>query len=149
MNSPEKSERSQTVLSIQALRAVAAIAVLVPHITSDFARYLNQPDTFPAFAIGGAGVDLFFVISGFVMVYASERLFQRDRGSLIFITHRIIRIVPLYWLVTTLYLIVSFALPDFAKNYPLAFLIGSYVHPDPAARWCHGAAGRPRLDAGL
>jgi exopolysaccharide production protein ExoZ len=82
---PERSTRS--LLSIQILRAVAALGVVLAHI-------------FPGAVIGTAGVDLFFVISGFIMVYASERLFGRREAPRIFFLRRLARIVPLYWAVT-------------------------------------------------
>lgn len=44
-----------------------------------------------------SGVDIFFVISGFIMIYVSRRG-ERSAGR--FLAHRIIRIVPLYWLLT-------------------------------------------------
>ena len=37
----------------------------------------GEPGPFKNFLLGAAGVDLFFVISGFVMVYSSESLFGR------------------------------------------------------------------------
>ena len=44
----------------------------------------------------GAGVDVFFVISGFVMLYSSEPLFGTSNAPIIFLRNRIARIVPLY-----------------------------------------------------
>jgi peptidoglycan/LPS O-acetylase OafA/YrhL len=61
--------------------------------------------------ISGAGVDLFFVISGFVMVYASQDLFQSADGGWLFLRRRIARIVPLYWIVTTLFLLTMVLMP--------------------------------------
>jgi peptidoglycan/LPS O-acetylase OafA/YrhL len=46
------------VCSIQSLRALAVLAVLVRHCRDEF-------------TLGSAWVDLFFFISGFIMVYAS------------------------------------------------------------------------------
>ncbi len=119
--------RSQTVYSIQTLRAVAALAVLFPHISFDFGRFIGPPNALPGFDLGIAGVDLFFVISGFVMVYASEPLYAQPKGPAIFFSHRLIRIVPLYWLVTSFYLIISIALPSLVESYPATFVIGSYL----------------------
>lgn len=45
---------------------------------------------------------LFFVVSGFVIVISSERLISRRDGWKIFSVKRLIRIVPIYWLATTL-----------------------------------------------
>lgn len=73
------------IKSIQFIRAVAALAVLAFHI-------VGAP-----FVVGAAGVDLFFVISGFIM-----GTFGNDVPPQRFLYHRIVRIVPLYWAVTLL-----------------------------------------------
>jgi peptidoglycan/LPS O-acetylase OafA/YrhL len=62
---------------VQALRAIAAIAVVTHHVT-----FLQN---------GEWGVDLFFAISGFIMCYVTERSGEH------FFLKRVIRIVPLYW----------------------------------------------------
>jgi len=63
--------------SVQMLRAIAAVTVVTHHIS--------------LFANGEWGVDLFFVISGFIMCYVTEESGRH------FLAKRIIRIVPLYW----------------------------------------------------
>ena len=68
---------SGVLLSIQAMRGIAVLAVILVHIQLYFSAQLGMPDFIPYFNIGAASVDLFFVISGFIMVYASERLFGR------------------------------------------------------------------------
>ena len=45
-------------------------------------------------------MDIFFVISGFIMMYTSESRFCRRGAATDFIIRRLIRIVPLYWLCT-------------------------------------------------
>lgn len=75
------AHKSPSLLSIQILRAIAALAVTYEHIAGyEFARQYGLPDALPPFKFGRAGVDLFFVISGFVMVYASERHFGRTKA---------------------------------------------------------------------
>lgn len=89
--SPTASERLDM---LQVLRAVAAIMVVVLHAQAEWA--------FPFFSLSpaklGAGVDLFFVISGFVIVYASRPYFATPGGWHEFLVRRLIRIVPLYWM---------------------------------------------------
>lgn len=89
------------IASIQALRFIAAIAVAGMH-AEIFAFWLGQfvgvALERPALAaIGNFGVDLFFVISGFVMVLSSQSLFGKEGAVRMFVLRRIIRIVPLYW----------------------------------------------------
>jgi exopolysaccharide production protein ExoZ len=99
------SESSPTIHGIQLLRAVAATAVMIFHVSFDIEHNVSPAGSLPDLGQGAAGVDLFFVISGFVMVYSSERLFGRPKASLLFISRRIARIVPLYWLMTSLMLV--------------------------------------------
>jgi exopolysaccharide production protein ExoZ len=77
--------------SIQYLRAVAALAVVAFH-----AGGLRYGETF---GIGAAGVDIFFVISGFVM----WSIGSADRQSAPeFLIRRLARVAPMYWLLTSL-----------------------------------------------
>jgi exopolysaccharide production protein ExoZ len=92
-----------TLLWLQALRAIAALAVVVAHTHAEtgwYAVVLHMPNNLPSFVTGAVGVDLFFVISGFVMVYSSEGLFGSAQGAGTFLLRRLLRIVPLYWLAT-------------------------------------------------
>lgn len=86
-------------LNIQALRAIAAVGVLLHHMLDSVQNYL-APAALPFDPrIGSYGVELFFVISGYVMMMVSSRK-QQTAGQ--FLRDRIVRIVPLYWLLTLL-----------------------------------------------
>ena len=93
---------SKSIVSIQVLRALAALAVLTYHVPIELSSRLGLHDVVPRFLIGAAGVDLFFVISGFIIVYASEMLFGRWDAPYVFFVRRLVRIVPLYWACTGL-----------------------------------------------
>jgi exopolysaccharide production protein ExoZ len=91
--------------SVQVLRGAAALMVVIGHSQSAVSNVLGAEGI--AFARStvlpwGAGVDLFFVISGFIMVRASARLFGTPGATAEFLRRRLLRIVPLYWLVTSL-----------------------------------------------
>jgi exopolysaccharide production protein ExoZ len=126
---PTGRER-QSLLSIQILRAAAALAVSADHIVGyEFATQYALPDALPHFKFGRAGVDLFFVISGFVMVYSSERYFGRAKAPQEFFLRRLARIVPLYWVTTTIiliYLLVQYH--DLARvKFSLDSVVASYL----------------------
>jgi exopolysaccharide production protein ExoZ len=89
---------------VHVLRAVAALAVMIAH-SHGSAITMGIGDYVPDFPIGAAGVDLFFVISGFVMVVASADLFGQRGASSYFFARRLARIVPLYWLVTGIFVV--------------------------------------------
>ena len=81
--------------NIQNLRALAAYAVVAYHC---LIRFLHPADPLGRsyLDLPSGGVDLFFVISGFVMVHTT----RDDETPAWFATKRIARIVPLYWLAT-------------------------------------------------
>jgi exopolysaccharide production protein ExoZ len=89
--------RPEIITNIQGLRFIAAFGVCILHV-----GILNGE--LPGFLLGGAGVDLFFVISGFIMVVSSQGLFGRSDAPRRFFLRRLARVVPLYWLATIAYL---------------------------------------------
>lgn len=97
----------RNLLSIQYLRAIAALAVVSYHA--------GQWVLWPA-AVGAAGVDLFFVISGFVMWTST---WGRDIGPADFLRRRVIRVVPLYWLATLALAVGILLLPGVFPNVTL------------------------------
>ena len=80
--------------SIQCMRGIAALLVLSCHIGSIQALYMGMR-FFPEF--GKNGVDLFFVISGFVMAYISRDKWGKASALAPFMFKRIFRIYPVYW----------------------------------------------------
>lgn len=81
---------------IQALRAVAAVLVVIEHAGSIDQRYsvMGVSYLIPQFSYGRIGVVLFFAISGFVIAL------QRNKPLGTFVLHRLLRIYPSYWLAT-------------------------------------------------
>ena len=87
----------QKFISVQYLRGAAAMLVLASHAL----LYPLIEHDLGFGRLGWLGVILFFVISGFIMVHASRRLFGTAGARAEFLRRRLARIVPLYWLVTT------------------------------------------------
>lgn len=84
--------------SIQILRALAALLVVFAHF-----EYMKP-------AVGGFGVDIFFIISGFIMTY----IVNKSTDS--FLYRRVIRIVPLYYAMTFLTVGLYLAKPSWFRN---------------------------------
>jgi exopolysaccharide production protein ExoZ len=98
--------------AIQILRAVAALAIALLHTLHDadiLSRRLGGEVGLQRMLPLDAGVDLFFVISGFVMVYASRDMFGRASSIGPFLRRRIARIAPIYWAATAVYLAIAFS----------------------------------------
>ncbi len=89
------------IQSIQIMRGLASILVVLLHISIKGGQYGNG--ALKGFSVGGSGVDLFFIISGYIMCIST---FGRRLNVYQFILLRIKRIMPLYWLVTTVALVI-------------------------------------------
>lgn len=111
-------EGSSVLLSLQYARAVAALLVVYAHLSGfPLFRPLNLPE------FGGIGVDLFFVISGFVMWESAQK-----HGPAQFALRRVIRIVPAYWFYTSVLVVIALAAPSLTPNvsFDRWTLVGSY-----------------------
>ena len=82
---------------VQILRFVAAGAVVAFHSYGKVASELPAPNWLWPLRFGGYGVDLFFVISGFI-IHLTVR--SRKRDWKLFLQRRALRIIPLYWVCT-------------------------------------------------
>ena len=87
---------------------------MIFHIIGTSSAYGFAPQNFIFLTDWGAsGVHLFFVLSGFIMLHTQLRTKQT---VFIFLKNRLVRIVPIYWLLTSV-MVASFALlPNTAFN---------------------------------
>jgi peptidoglycan/LPS O-acetylase OafA/YrhL len=101
----------QDIVPIQMLRGIAATMVVFVHIALQLKRL-----GYGAYNADwmSSGVDVFFVISGFIMWVSVERRAGMTAGE--FMRHRIIRIVPLYWLVTGGVLLIALLAPHLLRT---------------------------------
>ncbi len=93
--------------SLQYLRAIAALVVVYSHACIQVPAYRAQLMEFGSF-----GVDIFFVISGFIMLYISKP----HHTPKAFIANRIRRVAPLYWFFTLLMAVIFLILPSVFAN---------------------------------
>jgi peptidoglycan/LPS O-acetylase OafA/YrhL len=107
-----------TLANVEILRFVAAFLVLVEHLLHAFERgYVHTGALHsPVPVLWRSGVDIFFVISGFIMLHVSGNSFGSTASAKDFIVRRIIRVVPMYWLFTSLMVAAALALPGRVNN---------------------------------
>ena len=98
---------NRRIVNIQALRGIAALIVLLPHLKHYDIRFGG--DYLPGrtlWELGNAGVDLFFVISGFVMVATTLGRHGSSAEPGRFLLRRAAHIYPLYWIFSGVVLVV-------------------------------------------
>ncbi len=104
---------NRKLISVQYLRALAAVAVVVSHSSNSL---LGHEGHLLNLDLGAYGVDIFFVLSGFIMFYTSFDLGMRPG---VFLFKRLIRIVPLYFILSTaMYLMVIASPHSFNRESP-------------------------------
>lgn len=100
---------SETLYSVQYLRAAAALAVVFYHISTVSQKAWGlDPERIDQ--VGAAGVDLFFVISGFIMAMIAGR--QQEFDGKDFWIRRIARVAPAYWVITLLVFVMAWQMPN-------------------------------------
>ncbi len=131
----DKAEQNSEVVSIKdiehkrvkvldGLRAFAILFVLINHSTWHFTEEYLTPvilklgsiDFQNFFYNGWMGVDLFFVLSGFLITSKLLQLPLSKNNVKVYVLRRLFRIVPAYYLVIFLTLIFSILLPDMSAN---------------------------------
>jgi exopolysaccharide production protein ExoZ len=97
----DKGRRSvvKELIGVQYLRGIAAMLVVLHHSG--------------ATQLGPFGVNIFFVISGFVMWATTAAI---DVSPLVFWRRRLVRIVPLYWLFLSLLVAVAVSAPQYLNT---------------------------------
>jgi peptidoglycan/LPS O-acetylase OafA/YrhL len=96
------------VRSIQFLRAIAILLVLYIHAL-DMGASTGPSLQWSFFHLpyfGSVGVDIFFVISGFIITWSAGR-YLGSREALRFLRNRFLRLIPVYWIATALFLAIQ------------------------------------------
>ncbi|MFM0405246.1 acyltransferase family protein [Paraburkholderia dipogonis] len=98
------------LISVQYLRGLAAILVLIHHVIHKQGQLSGLGGEWQ---FGVSGVDLFFIISGFIMCHITAR---RETTARDFLCARVKRIIPLYWTLTLAALAVYIASPNMVNS---------------------------------
>jgi exopolysaccharide production protein ExoZ len=132
--------------SLQACRAVAALLVVLLHTSqSIFAlpKYFGHKPFGPIFDFGFAGVDFFFVLSGFLMMHVHAADFGQPRKLGAYLWKRFTRIYPAYWVVFAAILPVLMLIPSFGLDCnrdPDVALRAFFLFPHPQSYQVVGVA---------
>lgn len=100
------------LFNVQLLRFLAAFAILFSHA----ADLLFHGSPLVTAIPWTAGVDVFFVISGFIMTWMTAGEFGEPQAARRFLMRRIVRIVPTYWFFTLLLAVVVIAAGGRLRN---------------------------------
>lgn len=117
MNSTDKKEtfhHKKKLNLIQLFRGIAALLVVLAHGSLIFHENLQRAFLFDIFNFGGSGVDFFFVLSGFIILYVHHHYIGNSSKLKSFLIKRFVRIYPIYWVVLTGKLFASLGLSDSA-----------------------------------
>ncbi len=94
--------RSQKLNGIEAGRGVAALLVLSLHARDHLFKAFGIAPFGEIFAFGHAGVDFFFVLSGFIILHVHDADIGRPQRLMHYLRRRFTRIYPFYWVVLLL-----------------------------------------------
>jgi exopolysaccharide production protein ExoZ len=119
--------------NVEAGRGIAAVLVVLFHVT----KYYFSNTKFWAgggvrgfFLFGHAGVEFFFVLSGFIMIWVHRPdIGHRDKIAH-FAWKRFVRIYPFFWMVLATTVLLAFIIPSLGKAYyrnPLTILESTFL----------------------
>lgn len=129
--------REHDLVSVQCLRGIAAMMVVCFHCFPQLERMGYSGNQHVSLS---SGVDIFFIISGFIMLVSARRSPSRGAGA--FLLNRAVRILPIYWILTSVIVAVALAAPQLlaSTRFELSHVIKSYLmvpamHPVAKLYW--------------
>ncbi|MEP7357911.1 MAG: acyltransferase, partial [Anaerolineales bacterium] len=103
--------------TLQVFRGVAALLVVLYHATVYSQEQLGYTFLGGAFLFGHTGVDFFFVLSGFIIYYVHRNDIGQPGQLRSYALKRLLRVFPVYWIVTGIKLALIIVVPTLAKSY--------------------------------
>ena len=111
------ADKQKNLQLIQVLRGVASLLVVLYHTTLNFNEIFGRQFLSDFFSFGNTGVDIFFVLSGFIIAYTSFASIHSPQKIVPFFRRRFIRIYPVYWIIISLFLLAQVLLPSYYKTH--------------------------------
>lgn len=111
------AQKQPELYSLQVLRAIAATGIVFEHVNRISYLYFNRNLGFSPPIFGDWAVDLFFVISGFIIFYVHNDDFGKPKRVKEYLIKRFLRIYPLYWLITLSLIAFFFIFKNIGSGY--------------------------------
>ncbi|MCA9932355.1 MAG: acyltransferase [Anaerolineales bacterium] len=108
---------TKKIYSLQVYRAIAAILVVLYHITDLSQTKFDYTFLGDFFSFGHTGVDFFFILSGFIILYVHGQDIGQPKQIKRYLTKRFIRLYPIYWCIASVKILIILLMPSFAKSY--------------------------------
>jgi exopolysaccharide production protein ExoZ len=126
---PHRSGSRGKLSGVQAARAVAALTVVLYHATRGLSlpQYLGYVPFGNSFGFGHAGVDFFFVLSGFIIMHAHTADIGKPDRLYPYLWRRATGIYPIYWIVTLIQASRAFVSVDSASRLAPSHIVHSLL----------------------
>ncbi|AHE56447.1 acyltransferase family protein [Sphingomonas sanxanigenens] len=118
----------QKLLNVEALRGVAATLVVLYHVDKyyyDTPRLWAEKLFGGLFSFGHAGVEFFFVLSGFIIALIHAGDGGQPGKILPFLEKRFVRIYPFYWVCLAIVIVSMLVVPGVLSRISLDAVVGS------------------------
>lgn len=111
------------VLILELARGLAALWVFFFHVKPLFE--ISSPLIYQLAKYGSLGVPMFFVISGYVIIYSAESSLKNNKSPFIFLKNRFLRIYPTFWASLGIVLLTPYIIEGISF-----FKSGEFITPD-------------------
>ena len=115
---------------VEAGRGLAATLVVCDHANGSFYGSLGAAPLWNAFSFGHAGVDFFFVLSGFIICHVHWKDIGQPEQVGSYLWKRFVRIYPTYWVALALFVLLFLISPE--RGRPLSgdmLVSGFFLYP--------------------
>lgn len=117
------------VQSLQLFRGLAALSVVLSHAIQSTDAFIGNVPNFirELVNVGGLGVDFFFVLSGFIIMYIHQSDNRTFHNSKVYLYKRFTRVFPIYWPIAFVVGLGYFVFPSMSESSREISLVSSIL----------------------
>ncbi|MFS0575781.1 acyltransferase [Sporosarcina sp. 179-K 3D1 HS] len=120
------------LILIQFSRALVPLLVMLFHVSESMNGYWNYSLLSLTLLPLSGGVNYFFALSGFMIYYIYHDKFTQPNELKGYLLNRVIRVYPLYWVLTLVAILVFLLFPYLGEITPQAVISSIFLIPDPS-----------------